>query len=480
VNLSLSENVMPSKLNEAILSPLLKKLTLDNETFKHFRPVSNLAYISKLIERIVAVRLTNHMNENGLHEMLQSSYKNFFSTETVTLKVQNDILQAIDNQKCVALILLDLSAAFDTVDHEILLTRMETRLGITGNALQWFRSYLSDRTQAVSINGAKSQSQPLKYGVPQGSVLGPLLFLAYVLPLGDIIREDDVSFHFYADDTQLYISFDISKGNGTKEAMQKVEKCIVKIMDWMAKNFLKLNGDKTEVLILGSPYNLRNLEIPELHIGDNTIKPSISVRNIGAIFDASMTMEAHVNTVCRCAYLHIRNISRIRKYLTRQAVEILIHAFVTTKLDFMNALLVGLPKKLLYKLQKVQNIAARIITNTKRFDHITPVLQSLHWLPVKQHITYKVMVLTYRSLNGLAPNYLKDLLTYYEPVRRLRSSSQMLLDKPATRTNYGARAFSKAAPVIWNELPLELRQSPSLNIFKKSLKTYLLKEAFEL
>jgi hypothetical protein len=419
------------------------------------------------------------MLENGLHEVLQSAYKKFFSTETATLKVQDDILCALDDKKCVVLILLDLSAAFDTVDHDILLNRMSTRLGITGNALEWFRSYLSGRTETVSINGVKSLSKLLKYGVPQGSVLGPLLFLAYMLPLGDLIRKHNVSFHLYADDTQVYLSFEISKENGAQQAMQKLEECITLVRGWMATNFLKLNDEKTELLILGSPNHLKKMKLPQLRIGGNYIQPSPSVRNIGAIFDASMTMETHVNTICRSAYFHLRNLGRIRKYLTREATETLIHAFITSKLDFMNALLVGLPQKLLHKLQKVQNVAARIITFHKPYDSITPVLRELHWLPVQQRIHFKVLVLTYKCLHGMAPQYLEDLLQEHCPCRSLRSGDQMRLFEPRTRTAmYGDRAFSRAAPALWNKLPLELRQCPTLDCFKQRLKTQLFSEAF--
>jgi hypothetical protein len=300
-----------------------------------------------------------------------------------------------------------------------------------------------------------------------------------MLPLGDLVRKHNVSFHLYADDTQVYLSFEISNEKGAEEAMRKLEECIALIRSWMAVNFLKLNDEKTELLIVGSPYNLKNLKLPELHIGDNHILPSSSVRNIGAIFDSSMTMEAHVNTVCRSAYFHLRNLGRIRKYLTRKATETLIHAFVTSKLDFMNALLVGLPQHLLYKLQKIQNVAARIITFHKAHESITPILQALHWLPVRQRIAYKVLMLTYKCLNGEAPQYLRDLLHEHCPRRSLRSGGQLQLVEPRTRTaKYGDRAFSKAAPVMWNKLPLELRQSSTITIFKRDLKTHLFNVAY--
>ena len=252
VNLSFETSTMPSNLKEAILAPLLKKMTLDGEIFKNFRPISNLAYISKLIERIVAVRLLDHLTSNELNEIFQSAYKKFCSTETATLKVQNDILMAIDKQQCVILILLDLSAAFDTVDHDQLLSCMSARLGITDDAIKWFRSYLTDRTQCVNFNGNRSSKHILKYGVPQGSVLGPILFVIYILPIGDILRKYGVHFHIYADDTQIYMSFESSQQNGLENTVLILQQCVAEIRAWMGRKFLKFNDDKTEVIIFGS------------------------------------------------------------------------------------------------------------------------------------------------------------------------------------------------------------------------------------
>ena len=206
VNLSLSTCDIPSKLKLALVVPLTKKLLLDPEILKNFRPVSNLTFISKLIERVVALRLTGHLADNSLHEVLQSAYRQHHSTETALLKVQNDLLISLDTDGGAFLVLLDLSAAFDTIDHKILLQRLYD-LGVRGDVLEWFRSYLTGRTQSVVIKGTRSDERDLIYGVPQGSVLGPISFTIYTIPLGDIARKYGIRFHLYADDKQLYISF---------------------------------------------------------------------------------------------------------------------------------------------------------------------------------------------------------------------------------------------------------------------------------
>ena len=200
----------PTSLKQAVLSPLLKKPLLDHELYPNFRPVSNLEFISKAIEKVASVRVLDHLHENGLQECLQSAYKEHHSCETALVRVQNDILRSVDDNRCVILLLLDMSAAFDTVDHSILLKRLQSRYGISGSSLAWFNSYLKDRTQFVRIGGTSSSIQELICGVPKGSVLGPLLYVLYTAPVGHIIRKHGLFFHLYADDQQLYFLLPLS------------------------------------------------------------------------------------------------------------------------------------------------------------------------------------------------------------------------------------------------------------------------------
>ena len=205
-----------------------------------------------------------------------------------------------------------------------------------------------------------------------------------------------------------------------------------------------------------------------------------SARNLGVIIDQCLDLTDHVNKICVSCQYHLRNIAKIRKYLSEDTSQILVHAFISSKLDNCNSLLYGLPKHLLNRLRLIQNTAARIVTLSKRFDHITPILFKLHWLPLGYRIHFKTLLLVYKCLNGLAPTYLSELLRYTNSPRLLRSSSQNFLALPRTRLKtYGDRAFSAAAPRLWNQLPPELRSVTSVDQFRTQLKTYLFKLAYD-
>jgi hypothetical protein len=190
-------------------------------------------------------------------------------------------------------------------------------------------------------------------------------------------------------------------------------------------------------------------------------------------------MENHVNTVSKTCHYHMRNIGRIRQYLTDDACKTIVQSLVTSRLDYANILLHGLPNTLLSRLQRVQNTAARIISRSSRREHITPVLQQLHWLPVEQRLQYKVLLHTYKAMNDASPSYITDLLEQYQPTRTLRSQDRSLLRIPKTRTvTFGDRSFAKTAPVLWNALPVGISSSNSISTFKRSLKTHLFKQAY--
>ena len=476
VNKSLEDGTFPSNLKHANIIPLIKKDNLDKENFKNYRPVSNLPFISKIIEKVVAARLKGHLSSNHLWEKTQSAYRECHSTETALLRVHSDITKAISLKKNVALILLDLSAAFDTIDHKILLTRLSSRFGITGSCLKWFESYLNKRTQSVTINTSSSDRLELNFGVPQGSVLGPLLFTLYVAPISDITNTHGLDNMFYADDSQLYVSL----SSNDNSALISLEKCITEIKAWMKTNLLKLNDSKTEVILCGSKHHLKNHGQISIKVGECSISSVSSVRNLGAFFDETMSMDDFVKKKAIAIHLQLRKIQRIRKFLSIDACKSLVQALVISRLDYCCSLLLGTKKKNIQHLQRLQNAAARLVYQAHPRDSASALLIDLHWLPVNERILFRNLTYVHKCLHNNAPTYLSELLHPHEPSRTLRPRGTNKLKEHYLRSSISGQSFELAIPHEWNKLPEHIRSSTSCSNFKKLLKTHLFKFAYNL
>jgi hypothetical protein len=471
INLALSEGTFPTKFKHALVHPKLKNPSLPHDDLSSYRPISNLNFISKILERIIYTRLNNHLQSFSALSPCQSAYRKFHSTETALLRISNDLLTACNEQKVSALILLDLSAAFDTIDHQILLSRLSTTFGITGNAHSLLSSYLLNRTQSVVIGSNSSLSQTLSTGVPQGSVLGPLLFCLYTTPLSSSLSDAPVSSHFYADDSQLYISFSSTDSTNSLAALSRA---LDSTYDWLTSNRLSVNPSKTEYLLVGTPQQRSKVLSSSLSFRGNDLTPSSHVRNLGITFDSNLSFTNHITNVCRSSFHQIRQLRQVRSSLDRNSTIILANALVSSKLDYCNSLLYSLPTSTIKRLQRVQNSLARVVEPTIRYsDHITPTLRRLHWLPIQQRITFKIATLTFKTLQHKQPAYLSDLLHPYTPSRNLRSCNQNLLSVPYVKSAIGRRSFFYAAPTIWNSLPPALRASSSLQYFLSGLKTHL-------
>ncbi|KAF7247270.1 Netrin receptor UNC5B [Varanus komodoensis] len=420
VNASLREGRVPAPLKEAVVRPVLKKASLDPGMAANYRPVANIPFLGKVLERVVAGQLQALLDETDYLDPFQSGFRPGYGTESALVALYDDLCREKDRGSASLLVLLDLSAAFDTIDHGILLDRL-AGLGVGGTALRWFRSYLNDRFQKVVLGDYGSAPWQLCHGVPQGSILSPLLFNIYMKPLGEVIRRCGLRTHQYADDTQLYLSFSTNPG----EAVAVLNRCLAEVMGWMRANKLKLNPDKTEVLLVGgSGFGEGDLN---LVLNGVALPPRDKVRSLGVLLDPELSLEAQVTTAARSAFLQLRLIHQLRPYLEYDCLATVTHALVTSRLDFCNALYVGLPLKTVRILQLVQNRAARLLTGTGRYVHMTPVLRQLHWLPIEVRAQFKVLVMTYKALNGLGPGYLKERLHPYLPTSHLFDSHNHFL-----------------------------------------------------
>ena len=265
---------------------------------------------------------------------------------------------------------------------------------------------------------------------------------------------------------------------------KKMEACISELKWWMASQSLQMNDAKTEVLCFTPKRHPVNVtQTVSVHVGSSAIQLTPCARNLGIMMDQHLSTQDFVTKTCQVCYVHLRDISSIRDALTTSAANQLVHSLVSSRLDYCNSLLVGCPQQLIAKLQRLQNMAARVVLgrSIRSFDHSIDRLHHLHWLPIPQRIQFKVLLTAFKAMHGLTPVYLSEMLHEHLPPRPLRSGQEHRLALPPTRprTSYGDRNFKTAAPRLWNEIiPLELRNQVTLTYFKSKLKTELFKTAF--
>ena len=466
VNISLSTFNF-DELKEAHIVPILKGLQLDNEIFQNFRPVSLLSFISKLIERVVHTRVNSYLSANNLHVPSQFGYKRHHSCETFLLKLIDDILVTIDNKLGVVVLIIDLSAAFDTVDHSVLLHILKSKFHITGSALSWFKSFLSGRTQRVKIGDSLSTPLSILYGVPQGSILGPLLFNLYCSSLPEAFSHAGFHSMGYADDNLGLRVFPAFSKLST--LFSDVPSCLSSISKWTNSHFLKLNNTKTHVMFFGNKTFKQAVNLSGcLNITGSLIPFSHSTKLLGTHLDDSLSFNLHVSKTVSSSHIILKNVRSIRKFLTPDAAATLIHSIITSKLDQCNSLLFNISSANLAKLQRIQNFALRTVLNLHPRSHVTQHYQDLHWLTVDQRIHFSILIITFKCIHCLAPSPLAAKVKLSSPLDMLLDSSQFY-----PTSSLGKKAFSYSAPRCWNALPRALRVIPCLDTFKAHLKHHL-------
>ena len=479
VNSSFSTGVFPVSENYATVKPLLKS-GKDKDELSSYRPLYNTSFLSKVLETACLLQLNDHLSKIPSLQRLQSAYRRNHSVETAVMKVYNDLILNKSQGKDTILVLLDLSAAFDTVDHDILLNDLFV-LGIDGTVLEWFKSYLRDRKFKVCISDTLSNECEMKTGVPQGSILGPILFLIYTIELHYVLESLGISYHCYADDTQIYFSFET-----INEAEHKLGEIFHAVDKWMSSRRLKLNSDKTECILISTNSGIRrNLDVDSIMLGTTSVGLSKSVRNLGFILDNKLTLSDQINNVKRKVIVNLINISRVAKFIDEGTRMKLMHGLVLSVIDFCNALYYDLPNYVLNGLQMLINSAARIVVGLPRFsrERITPICIKLHILPIKARIKYKICLLTHKVIKYGEPLYLNDLIDLKVPSSvNLRSNNDRLklAEYRVPGPCFTNRCFKYNAPTLYNSLPLTIRQLDTIETFKKKLKTLIFKETFNL
>ena len=386
----------PASQKIASITPILKKASLDPLDLGNYRPISNLTFLSKLLERAAYEQIVGHMEGHHLLPPLQSAYQKNRSTETATIKVMSEIYRAADAGLVTLLDLLDLSAAFDTVDHVILLVQLQHHYGISGLALRWIGSHLTGRSQFVRFNGKASATTMVTSGVPQGSVLGPILFIAYSAEVISIVEQHGFNVHAFADDLQVY-------GHAAQHEADllatRMSACIESVKAWMSSNRLRLNPSKTELIWLGSSRRLHLCSNTGMRVSDVDLRPVECVRDLGVLIDSGMTLARHVDHISGVCLFQLRQLRITRRSLTPDAAHALVRALIHTRIDYCNGLLASRPRYLTDKLQVVLRAAARLVLQLPYRSSVSEVMhRQLHWLDVVDRVNYKIGLLVYKCL----------------------------------------------------------------------------------
>ena len=401
-NISLTQGVFSMKWKTSIVRPLLKKagLVLIN---KNYRPVSNLSFLSKLVEHCALDQFNCHCDNLGLIPDFQFAYQSAYSTETSLLKLSNDILWGMERQEITAVLLLDSSVVFNTVDHNLLLSTLENQYGITDQALDWYKSYLSPHQMKVCVNAHYSEILNIKYGVPQGSCSKANNIATYCAPIEGVISDKSVGLRGYADDHSIRKSFKPSTPNTESETMLTLKNSVSEIADWIAEMRLKLNQDKTELILFGLRRQLLKCNTTGIELNGNLITLSNKVRYLGGNLDCQLNFKKHTGQVCGKAMANFFQIWNTRKFLNKSTAETLLLGLCKSHLDYANAMMYGLPDVDINRVQRVQSMCAKLVLNHNPYSSTTDALKTLHWIPIKSRIVFKLVCIVHKCQYGNAP-----------------------------------------------------------------------------
>ena len=374
----------------------------------------------------------------------------------------------MDKKKLTALVLLDLSKAFDSIQHQKLLLKL-TKVGASPSTIKWFKSYLTGRFQSVRIDSTLSDPLPITHGVPQGVILSPLLFCIY---LNDLPSSPKVcKLESYVDDSKVFLSFPISDLNS---AIGKLEQDLRNVAQWCCANNLLINPSKTKLLFIGTRQLMARLpELPQVSFLGSTLHPVTSAKDLGVILDPNLSYDQHITHVVSSCFSKLYQINRVRGSFDEDTLKLLITSLVFGKMLYCSTVWSNTSSGNINKLQSIQNFASKIVTNSKKYDHVTPLLRQLNWLPVKQMLYLKDAVMTYKCVYGLAPLYLSVKLTKRSNIHSRNTRKRDSLNIPLFRTTAGQRTFQYRAASIWNNLDSQMKNY-SLKKFKVEMKDKLL------
>ena len=460
-NRSLETGTYIDDWKKARVIPIFK--SDDRQKCENYRPISILPIISKVFEKEIFRQLYCYLSKNELLSRFQSGFRPKHSTLSALIQLCDELLKNMDNGKMNCVVFLDVKKAFDSINHKILLHKMHVLFGISGLQLNWFESYLSNREQQCEVNDKLSTPKRIKCGVPQGSILGPLLFLVYINDMPDCLQNSDPS--LYADDTVICAS-----SNDCNDLVAIINADLENIRKWMGKNKLQIHPKKSKYMFVASPHNLKN-NINDHPVSINNI-PIARVHNyscLGVKLDERLSWGSHIDYICSKVGAGIGLIRRTKPFVSPSTLKMLYNAIVLPYFDYCSPLWDNCGSALKDKLSKFQNRAARVITGKSYDVPSVDLLADLQWTSLEKRRNNSKLLLMYKIINGhTAPNLRNKFKFNYEmdcPYNLRNSSTDLALPKP--NKDFGKRCFSYSAADLWNKLPLEAKIAPTVWSFKK-------------
>nr|CAH7729450.1 unnamed protein product [Callosobruchus chinensis] len=471
INCCLEVGYFPNAWKMSVIKPLPKIKNVEN--FSDLRPISHLPVLSKILEKIVRNQMCVFLSDNGLLPQCQSGFRQGYSTVTALAQVTDDIIKQCDEGNSTALVLLDFSKAFDTIDHELLVAKL-FHYGLSESCLQFFQSYLMDREQVVKIEDEFSKPCPVTSGVPQGSILGPILFLIYTADLH--LNVSNSSIVTYADDTQLYMSFN---SNDALQAVQKINDDLNKISTYADDNNLKLNPSKCSFMLFAHPKKRQiNQSEFDLKINGLSLSSSDAVKNLGLTFDNTLRFKEYVNLVLKKCYFGLKHLYVNKHILNFKTRKKLCEALLFPILAYYNIVYYScLDVFTKNRLQKFQNSCCRFVFNLKKYDHVSDKINQLSWLRLDNAYQYHVATLTHKILTSQTPSYLYEKFACRRNNRDINFRYKKRLEIPFYTTSFFRRSFIYNAVKIYNEVDDTLK-SLAVTRFKKRIKIHFLQSQY--
>jgi len=418
----------------------------------------------RLFERAVQKQLVAYLGDHSVLCKQQSGFRRLHSTQTGTLDVKDFILSSMDEGKFTGAVYIDLKKAFDTVDCDTLLFKLQC-LGIRGTAYKWFKSYMTDRSQSVQHGTISSEKLPVSCGVPQGSILGPILFSLYVNDIVSCVKSSKIV--LYADDTVL-----LSSGKTAEEIKTSLISDLASLDVWFLKNKLHLNTKKCKWTLFGSEKRLQSTSVPAIHIKNETLEHVTTYKYLGVQLDKNLNFDTHIDDMCKKVRQRLGVLRRVRDYLDEDTALMLYNALVMPVIDYCDVTYATCTSKNLNRIEKLMAKGGRIILNERNDYPSASVFKRLKWLTFRERSLYHKNILMFKCLHAMCPQYLSSVFEKIDHGYNTRQSDDLKVVK--CHTNMGKRSFKCDGANSWNILPSHVQLSSSLDVFKRSLLKHIL------